>query len=59
MSVPVTQAERAIPTANNTLPTASDAVPTMKRRSHVSAAGEKIWPMPGPTIKKAPDFNET
>src|SRR3954465_12091505 len=56
MSVPVIQAERASPMAKRTLPTASDAAPTMNRRSQVSAAGEKIWPILGPDNQGRPSF---
>src|ERR1041384_2050727 len=45
MSAPVTQSERAKPTANTMLPTASDNPPARNRRIQVSAAGEKIWPI--------------
>ena len=41
---------------DTTLPIASEAAATRNRRSHVSAAGEKSWPMNWRTGRKSPGF---
>ena len=57
MCAPVTQSEWASPTANTTLPTASETAPIKNRRSQVSAAGEKIWPIQGTGTVDKPRFS--